>query len=158
MMTGSGTSRATTATTIATIRNATAEMPRRTRIEIEKADRISAARHAAHLVKTYGITAEEYRELKVYQGGVCAICLRANGARRRLAVDHDHKSGRVRGLLCRPCNRMLGHARDAEAFFIRAAVYLSRTPASELGLDRVVPDDRAVLDGPAPNQASERGD
>ncbi len=115
-------------------------MPRRTRSEIEKANRASAARHASHVLKTYGIYAEEYQALYSHQGGRCYICRRAKGTSgRRLAVDHCHSTGRVRGLLCRPCNRMLGHARDDVAFFLRAVEYLGATPAQQLGLDRVVP-------------------
>jgi hypothetical protein len=120
-------------------------MPRRTRVQIEKATRASAANHARHILKTYGITADEYQQIYAHQGGRCFICRRAKGTSgRRLAVDHCHATGRVRGLLCRPCNRMLGHGRDSITFFFRAADYLNSPPAQELGLDRVVPDDRAA--------------
>lgn len=78
--------------------------------------------------------------LKV-QGGACAICRRATGKTRRLAVDHDHQSGQVRGLLCKPCNRLLGHARDDVEFFERAGDYLSEPPAVLAGVDRKVEPD-----------------
>lgn len=59
-------------------------------------------RRAAEL----GVTDEEYDRLLAAQDGVCAIC--GNPPKtRRLHVDHDHKTGAVRGLLCWPCNRML---------------------------------------------------
>lgn len=119
-------------------------MPRRTRSQIEAAEKRSQANHARHIFKTYGITASEYAQVLEYQGGKCYICQRATGARRRLAVDHCHRTGRVRGLLCRPCNRMLGHARDDMGFFLRAANYLDHPPARELELDRVVPDQEAA--------------
>ena len=77
----------------------------------------SRAYHAAHReerrassrvynLKHYGITPVEYDNLLKLQGGVCALCRQPpNG--RRLAVDHDHKTGKVRGILCIKCNRIL---------------------------------------------------
>lgn len=68
-----------------------------------------------HLKRVYKITLEDYQELFEVQGGVCAICHHSetnldpkSGLTRYLAVDHDHKTGRVRGLLCRRCNQVLG--------------------------------------------------
>ncbi|AZM51824.1 recombination endonuclease VII [Streptomyces sp. WAC 01529] len=92
-------------------------------------------REAAHelaVQNTYGLAAGDYAKLYRLQGGRCAICRRATGATRRLSVDHDHASGAVRGLLCRPCNSMLGHARDELDFFIRAHHYLFNPPARRL--------------------------
>jgi hypothetical protein len=64
------------------------------------------------------------------QGGRCYICQRATGARRRLAVDHNHATGEVRGLLCKPCNRdVLGHLRDNTEALQRAIDYLTNPPA-----------------------------
>lgn len=90
--------------------------------------------HGAYVEKTYGISAEQYKILYEAQGGRCAICRRATGATRRLAVDHDHKTGEVRGLLCKPCNRYgLGmFARDNPEVFDRAADYLRNPPAREV--------------------------
>jgi hypothetical protein len=53
-----------------------------------------------------GVSDEEYERLLAYQGGTCALCPSKPGTR-RLHVDHDHASGRVRGLLCHRCNRQL---------------------------------------------------
>ena len=89
-----------------------------------------AAEHASRIQRVYGITGADYDRLKEAQGGVCAICRRATGATRRLSVDHDHVTGSVRGIVCRPCNDLLGHARDDPAFFDRAAQYLRTPPAS----------------------------
>lgn len=95
--------------------------------------------HAAHIAATYGgLTANEYRAMYQFQGETCAICRRATGKTRRLAVDHDHQTGRVRGLLCRPCNKMLGHGRDDPSFFRRAAGYLTVPPAVAAGVARTV--------------------
>lgn len=105
----------------------------------QKATRSRA--HGSMVEKTYGITADEYRRLHGSQGGLCAICRRATGATRRLAVDHDHRTGEVRGLLCKSCNRyILGYARDEVAFFVRAIEYLLNPPARRcFGGSRYVP-------------------
>lgn len=58
------------------------------------------------------------------QDGRCALC-RESEANRRLAVDHDHKTGRVRALLCSRCNTALGNLRDDPALMIRAAAYVA---------------------------------
>jgi hypothetical protein len=79
----------------------------------------------------YGITPEEYASLLSHQNGVCAICERPetgkanNGATRLLAVDHCHKTGRIRGLLCGGCNYMLGVLEDTERLQ-KANRYLAR--------------------------------
>lgn len=91
----------------------------------------------------YGITADEYNAVAAYQRGVCFICQRATGAVRRLAVDHDHKTGVYRGNLCKSCNRnILGHARDDIRFFMRAIEYLTDPPAVRALGERIVPDMR----------------
>ena len=70
----------------------------------------------------YGLTLEQYAQMYQEQDGCCAICdVRAA----RLDVDHDHKSGEVRKLLCGPCNRMLGLARESSATLYAAAAYLA---------------------------------
>lgn len=56
----------------------------------------------------YNITIEEYDHMLVYQNGVCAICKQVDVTGRRLAVDHDHETGKIRGLLCSSCNTKLG--------------------------------------------------
>lgn len=104
--------------------------------------RRKALREAAHgrsILKTYGITKEQYEELYAAQGGACYICQRATGKTRKLAVDHDHKTGYVRGLLCSTCNKMLGHARDNPAMFDIAANYL-RNPPAHYVIGKVKPD------------------
>lgn len=92
---------------------------------------------ARRLKATYNLTPEQYWQLYKAQGGRCALCQRATGASRRLAVDHDHSCcagpvscGKcVRGLLCGTDNKMLGHFRDDAAAFLRAAAYLDNPPA-----------------------------
>jgi hypothetical protein len=100
---------------------------------IERRRKLRSAAHDAHVLKTYSISGEEYWNIWYFQEMRCAVCLRATGSSKRLAVDHDHAlgSGRdsVRGLLCSNCNQMLGHARDDIKFFQRAIEYLTNPPA-----------------------------
>ena len=102
---------------------------------------LSTQRWEQHIQKTYGIAPSEYWAIYEAQGGVCAICQRANGKVRRLAVDHDHKTGMIRGALCRTCNKqILGHSRDEIEFFERAAQYLRYPPAVSIIGERIAPE------------------
>lgn len=78
----------------------------------------------------YGLTKEAYNAILQDQGGVCFICNRSPELIRRrqnLAVDHDHESGRIRGLLCYNCNhRLLPAVREDKKFAKRLWVYLNR--------------------------------
>jgi hypothetical protein len=85
------------------------------------------------ILKRYGITPEQYWALYEAQGGACYICQRATGKTKRLSVDHDHETGYVRGLLCGPCNKILGHFRDDAATAWRCYDYLAgNEPAPEV--------------------------
>lgn len=106
------------------------------------------ARHAGHLDTAYGLTAEEYDELKAYQDGYCWGCMRASGATRALSVDHRHSDGLLRGLLCRPCNSLLGHLRDDPEALRRLAFYLDHPPAVQVLGERFVPLDGAPTHRP----------
>lgn len=97
------------------------------RRELKKAQ--DKARHELYVLKTYGLKIGEYDKLYVAQGGACYICQRATGKTKKLAVDHDHETGYVRGLLCGPCNKLLGHVRDDPRTLQRAADYLITWPA-----------------------------
>lgn len=61
----------------------------------------------------YGLTSGQRQSLLDAQGGVCAVCSGVNASGNRLAVDHDHVTGAIRGLLCHNCNVAIGHARDS---------------------------------------------
>jgi len=78
----------------------------------------------------YGLTGEQYTALLEAQGGVCAICKTppADADRGVLHVDHDHATGRVRGLCCRPCNNGLGHFKDDPNLTAAATAYLRLPP------------------------------
>lgn len=104
--------------------------------------------HAEHIMRLYGLTSEEYQQIYRFQGGVCAICQRATGASKRLAVDHDHATGAVRMLACTRCNRMMGHLRDDPEAFERAAECLRNPPADQaLGRRHYVPLGGAPVKG-----------
>lgn len=72
----------------------------------------------------YGITGDEYRALLFQQDGKCWICGTRPDEGKDLAVDHDHATGTVRGLLCVPCNLGLGSFRDDIPRLLMAAKYL----------------------------------
>lgn len=73
----------------------------------------------------YGLTLDEYRSLLDAQGGACRICGRVpKPTGKSLAVDHDHDTGQVRGLICVICNRAIGQLGDCPAMLRRAADYL----------------------------------
>lgn len=99
------------------------------------------------MTRKYGMSIAEYDALFVAQGGVCAICRcpetvkLSNGNVRPLAVDHDHKTDMVRGLLCDGCNRGLGCFRDDPARLEAAIEYL---PASRTGTDRAINGHRVI--------------
>lgn len=85
--------------------------------------------HRTSVTKTYGFQdATGYDRLYKFQNGTCAICQRATGKTKRLAVDHDHKTNDIRGLLCSNCNRFLGHIRDSPDAFARGVAYLLNPP------------------------------
>jgi recombination endonuclease VII len=75
-----------------------------------------------HLEQRSGLSARDYRHLLTTQHGACAICRGRCATGRRLAVDHDHATGRVRGLLCFRCNTSLARYEQYAAAF---AEYLS---------------------------------
>ena len=72
----------------------------------------SASTRARHLKVKYGITPEKYAELLFLQGGVCTICKGPGKAYKKLCVDHNHETGKIRGLLCNTCNAGLGQFSD----------------------------------------------
>jgi len=78
-----------------------------------------------YLKSRYGLTLEDYDQMIEDQDGVCAICGRINNDGRRLYVDHNHKTGKIRALLCHHCNSKLGVLED-EVFFNNAKKYLQK--------------------------------
>ena len=91
----------------------------RTQVQTKTYKRMSLLR------RRYGLTLVGYDQLLASQGGGCAICgaLRTNG-KTSLPVDHDHQTGKVRGILCDPCNRAIGLLKDNPELLGRAQQYL----------------------------------
>ena len=75
--------------------------------------------------KSFGITLDQYNEILEKQGGVCAICNEKDSNFVNLAVDHDHNTNKVRGLLCHLCNRALGMFKDDIIRIKNAIMYLN---------------------------------
>ena len=79
------------------------------------------------LRKAYGISLEDYNEMLSEQNDCCAICRRHYSLfNRKLSVDHDHKTGAVRGLLCKDCNTSLGQFNDDVDTLLSAISYLNK--------------------------------
>ncbi len=85
-----------------------------------------ARERETYLLRKYGITAEDYDRRLEEQGGVCAICKEARPEERTLHVDHDHDTGKIRGLLCFRCNNAIGDLRDDVDLVFRMLDYLDR--------------------------------
>jgi len=81
------------------------------------------------LRRLYGIDLADYEQRLAMQRGICAICGTAPTTIRRLDVDHDHATGRIRGLLCTHCNLALGHMRHDPERARAMANYLERAAA-----------------------------
>jgi hypothetical protein len=93
------------------------------------------ARHQANpertrnndLKRNYGISLQEHQQMFDEQKGVCATCKSpGDGKWKKLCVDHDHKTGKVRQLLCRRCNMILGQAYDNISLFEEYIKYLQK--------------------------------
>ena len=89
-----------------------------------------------HLRRSYGMTIEEYEEILASQGGVCAICEKPPRSDISLHVDHDHASGRRRGLLCFSCNNALGNSGEDVERLLAFVDYLTAHAEREPEIDR----------------------
>jgi hypothetical protein len=79
--------------------------------------------YARRLLVDYGITPDDYERMRREQNDLCKICKRPS-EERKFNVDHDHKTGKVRGLLCAACNRGIGFLQDSADIALSAAKYL----------------------------------
>ena len=79
-------------------------------------------------LRRYNMSVADYNAMFQKQEGRCAICLKHQSEiKLRLYVDHDHETGKVRGLLCKPCNSVLGFACDETGTLQRAISYLEES-------------------------------
>lgn len=105
---------------------------RSTKHKVEKVKDYSQGR-VQHLKRTFGLTVEDYNNMFEQQGGVCAICgglpngITKGHLGRNFSVDHDHKTGKVRGLICANCNHGLGFFKDSIEALSKAIEYLNRS-------------------------------
>ena len=91
--------------------------------------KIGKANKDLHLRKSFGIKLEQYKKMLVEQKGVCAICGKQETRKYkskivRLSIDHNHKTGKIRGLLCHNCNMAIGHFEENIKFMLKAIQYL----------------------------------
>jgi hypothetical protein len=101
------------------------ENPERVKANMERftaSGKRKASNRKSHLKRKYGLTLEAFDELLASQGGGCAICGKPDADN----VDHDHVTGRVRGILCFNCNIAIGQVEDDEDRLAAAMTYLSR--------------------------------
>jgi len=92
--------------------------------------KVRANRRWNDLKRKHGVTKEEYEWMLKSQDGKCAICGTTQpdnaGVKSTMCVDHDHVTGKNRGLLCNRCNRVLGLMLDSPELFRHAAAYLDK--------------------------------
>lgn len=86
------------------------------------------SKRAYHLMKTYGITIDQYNILFLKQEGKCLICGKhQQELKMTLRVDHDHNTGKTRGLLCHSCNTAIGLMEENIDTLTKAVQYLKST-------------------------------
>lgn len=89
----------------------------------KNAEFVKRREYVRTLREHWGMTPDDFDELSAAQGGVCAICGGTDKSK-RLAIDHDHASGKIRGLLCGKCNISLGLLGDSVDILKSAIRYL----------------------------------
>jgi hypothetical protein len=92
----------------------------------KSSESLTRRRRRYHYKQKFGLSLEEYELMLACQEGVCALCRQTCSSGRNLAVDHDHVTGRVRGLLCFRCNLAMERI-DVEPNWIKRADLYLRT-------------------------------
>jgi Recombination endonuclease VII len=83
--------------------------------------------YSNHMIKKrYGIDRDQYWAILKAQNGACALCEKPCVTGKNLAIDHDHETGKVRGLLCMRCNRAVGLLRDSAEAALKLYSYLMK--------------------------------
>ena len=102
-----------------------------------------------NLRKRYGITLDQFESILAAQGNVCAVCKQGDKV---FCLDHNHKTLKVRGILCLNCNlRVIGGARDQDHKLINAAEYVQRNPS-----DLVYPEGLYLVANPPKKRRKRR--
>ena len=78
------------------------------------------------LARTYGISKDKYTKMLSDQGNTCAICHNQFESNKDIHVDHDHKTGTIRGLLCFKCNVLLGNSKENIDTLNSAITYIKK--------------------------------
>jgi len=118
------------------------------RLAVERLDEDETLSRASHYKDRYQMTQAEVIAMEKAQGNRCPICQRGlAGLERRGHIDHDHKTGRVRGILCARCNVGIGYFKDDPARLRRALEYLEAPLVGKAAADGtgLVPEDEAVV-------------
>jgi len=115
---------------IAYSRNYYTKNPERVEEGRKRWKQVNRERHARNqrangLKRSYRLSLSDYQNLEDMQGGVCGICWHSPDDGQPLHVDHDHDTGKVRGLLCSRCNAALGLFKDSPEILVRAEDYLT---------------------------------
>lgn len=101
----------------------------------------TSRQHTYYINRRYGISAAQFENQMIKQGGLCAVC-KDPPSSRRLSIDHDEKTGENRGLLCTRCNVGLGYFRDNIAHLKSAITYLE---AAELRWENKLKEKQAPI-------------
>jgi len=122
-----------------------AEWNKANRAHIRNSDRARVAKDPDYYRRIqlrckFGITVEDYDAMYAKQAGVCGICgkpetRKVKGTLCHLAVDHDHETGKIRGLLCSKCNRGIGLLQDDIQLLSKAVAWL--TPSENCSQDQI---------------------
>lgn len=112
------------------------------------------AQRRGYLLREFGITPEDFANILRLQGGKCAICKTTDPPKCKRSgegwhIDHDHATGKIRGVLCHHCNVLLGSAKDDQITLLRAVHYLEChrigcNPASVVLTQTSEPDNRTT--------------
>lgn len=91
----------------------------------ENKERVNESARHSWVRRTYGLTPAQYDSMVREQNGLCKIC--SNPPSMRLCVDHNHKTGKIRGLLCHSCNNAMGLLKENQTILHSMIKYLEQT-------------------------------
>jgi 5-methylcytosine-specific restriction endonuclease McrA len=92
----------------------------------ENTEKVKLKNRKLWVERMFGVSLDEIEKIKTEQKGLCAICEDKLQDRHLVHIDHDHKTGQIRGILCRWCNTGLGQFKDSEERLTKAIQYLNR--------------------------------